>query len=180
MPTLKRTVQLPEEVRNRLLRNKLRRANRRRHRPCPTCGQTPIVCSHCARLWCVDCNPDQCPWPHAEPTRTQVPSVSMPINGKEKPVRQRRATDEAPIIRIPPAFQEWADSISASGAVVRKLTPDPERPGRWFVEVFVPRTSSLTKPNAANGWEGHHVYALTTGIPATKGVVHTATLGEGE
>jgi hypothetical protein len=163
MATVKRADPLSHNVRQRLLRNKLRRANQRTHRPCATCETLPIVCSQCARLWCLTCHPDDCPWPHMTPpsVQTQVPAVGH-SNLK------RRESDVVGITKFPPAFKDFIHQIRDNGGEVKSLIRRQSDRSLWDVIVFIPTNSMIATPKLGEVWFGH-----TT----RKGVVPNHTQG---
>jgi hypothetical protein len=179
MGTVKRTTSITAAGRRQLLQASLRRANRRRHRPCSECGQPRVLCSHCARMWCIECHPDACPWPHTHVVVALTPLLTkIPTVGTKK--KHRRLTDQIPdllALPIPRAFENYAREISALGYEIRRLTHVPEKPGRWEVEVFVPKDMALVKPEFGHGWFGHHLYTLSSG-PTKKGTLIVAEIGE--
>jgi hypothetical protein len=150
----------------RLLRNKLRRANRRRHRPCTRCGAIPIVCNLCARLWCIECKPKRCPWPHTITTMLpqSLPSQSMQpkntavgtqLTGKKSHHKQTLTQKE---IDVPRALEDWVQIVQAEGGIVDQ--PVKEGPGKWKVKVTLTPRSILANPGASAYWNGLKITSI--------------------
>jgi hypothetical protein len=114
----------------------------------------------------------------ASPAPVSPPSPKTPTVGTKKV--HRRITDlpvDLLALPIPKAFESYAREILARGYEIKRLTHLPEKPGRWEVEVFVPKSTVLIKPEFGHGWFGHHLYTLSS-APTKKGIVIVAEIGE--
>lgn len=171
---MKRTSTASEFMRIHLLKNRIRKANGRIHRPCRRCGRRPIVCSQCGHIWCQDCHP-VCPHPHYQatikPTITEVP-----IERVRKLTHPKRPPPI--LIDIPPKFDTFASQVHQWGGIITKLERTKTHKNRWALSVLIPPGASLQKPDFSMGWFEHPLHSYLNKTPTQKGVLIDTVIGE--
>ncbi len=151
-------MRITSEVSERLRQATLRRAAQRRHRPCPKCLEVKILCSHCARMWCINCD-KYCPWCPiivSTPVTSSIPASEN--SGREQPInysgkttrkpRDRRAKDRRthlPSIPVPGILVNWAAEVARLGYVLKYCEKSKVHKNHWDVQLLIPRNSGIPR-----------------------------------
>ena len=98
------------------------------------------MCTTCVRMWCLDCYPSGCPWPHAMPMPVPTSSIQYELEDTPTPTKKPR-TIKVPNIPVPADLRPWVDYVRSQGGIMQSIAPADRRQylkGAYEIHVTVP------------------------------------------
>lgn len=176
---------ISDHIMSKLRQARLRKAARRKHRPCKVCGSPSLLCPQCIRTYCISCHSAACP--QCQPRPVQPSLTQSPIESRRNSATATTTTattattrshhkkqPETPIpttheARIPANFRAFAGMILATGGYISQMSRLDKTKGQWTIQVVQPKEAP--KPKFDSDWFGHRLASYLNIEPSKKGMV---------